>query len=400
MMNEFKGAIGRLCGVNTCCEEERDSGDKEGLRSRRADGSNYKVIFTSCASEANCTVIAAAVDSFTDTLGGTALPHVVASAVEHKSIIEQLHSLESRGRIEVTFVGVAPSGHVLPKDVLAAIRPNTCLVVVMHANNETGAVNDIAEIGRIAHSKNVPMHTDTVQSFGKYPIKPVSMNVDSFCISFHKFQGPPGVGALVIKQQFLDGWRLPPLIFGSQNEGLRGGTENLPGIGASYEALKLAMEDRLAKNAVAGKIRVFIMDEIAKAVPTVSYSEYLNKSVSGGVATKNSLEVVWLSGGPKDAPKYLPGTILLSVVKRTGEPACNIAMKNHLETRGIIISVGSACNTASPKASHVLYALGADALIRKGALRVSIGDVNTIEDGRKFVHEFLTMLKDTCSKKK
>lgn len=386
MMDEMREYIGKLCGFNTCCREDRDS--KSPQVSKRQDPSLYKVIFTSGASESNCALVSGVIHAYAETTGGK--PHVVTSSIEHKSILDMLANYSNREIIDVTYVKCQHSGHILPEDVNKAIRGNTCIVCVMHANNETGAINDVRKIGAISHSRGVPFHCDTVQTFGKDPINPVKDNVDSFSISFHKFQGPPGVGALVIKQQLLIGYKLSPMIFGSQNEGLRGGTENLPGIGASLAALKLTMENRLSKNTTAQSLKLYIMKEIGNRMPSRQYVDYVSGPSSGF-----PIEVVFLSGLESS---YLNNTILLAVVKKTGAPVCNGKIKSKLEEKNIIISVGSACNTASAKASHVLFAMGADDYIRKGALRVSLGDHTTLDDAKKFVREFLLIIKDELSK--
>lgn len=387
MMTEFREYIGMLCGVTPCCPENRDVDKKTlaGLTKRRQNPSEYKIIFTSGASEANCTILQGIVDAYTEAI--SQIPHIVMSAVEHKSLIAQANSYEERGKATVTYVQPTPSGHIRPEDVAKAIQPNTCIVCVMHANNETGAINDIRRIGAIAHKANVPYHCDTVQSFNKFPINPVRDNVDSFCVSFHKLHGPPGIGVLVIKQQLLAGYKISPVIFGSQNEELRGGTENLPGIGAAFIATKISMENRAQKNTQMAKIKKYIMTEIASRVPTRQYTQYIKDTPAG---KKPEVEVIFLSGSTEF---YLPNTILLSVVKRSKPPICNGQMKKDLEEKGIVVSVGSACNTANSKASHVLYAMGADEFIRKGALRISISDDTTLDEAKKFVKEFLLVVK-------
>lgn len=390
LMYQFRVYVGKLCSINTCCEEPRDSKSHAELKQRLDDPSNYKVIFTSGASESNCTILRSVVDAYREHTDAT--PHVVLSAIEHKSLIEQAQSFEKRGLITATYVQPNASGHIPPEEVARAIQPNTCLVCVMHANNETGAINNIRKIGEIAHKNNVPYHCDTVQTFGKFPISPITDNVDSFCISFHKMGGVPGIGALVVKQKFLQGYKLSPLIFGTQNEGLRGGTENMPGIGAAHTALKIAMENRSSKNMKMAALKKYIMTELGKRIPTKLYPEYLADQQKRG--PKNEVEIVFLSGQGKD---YLPNTILLSVVKRSEPKICNGKMKTALEKLGIIVSVGSACNTASPKASHVLYSMGADEYIRKGTLRISLGDTNTEEEAQIFVREFLNVIKQQLS---
>ena len=371
LMEEFRQYVGRLCGFNPCCMESRD-GDTQ----RNSDPNAFKIIFTSGASEANCTVLAGVVAAYTSVRGIT--PHIIMSAIEHKSLHTMAEEYERDGRAEVTFVQPTRSGHIRPEDVAAAFRDNTCLVCVMQANNETGAINDIAQIGRMAHEHGVPFHCDTVQSFGKMPEypNPIMDNLDSFCISFHKLGGPPGIGALIIRQQLLLGYKLQPLIYGTQNEGVRGGTENLPGIGAAYTAIKQV-------HLVDATLKPLIMRELSKHYPTCRYTQY-------DTSHNYPVEIVFMSGASE---YYLSGTLLLSVVKRYEPYMCNTKLKEYLESKGIIVSVGSACNTASAKASHVLYAMGADKYIRKGAIRVSIGADNTVEEIKKFIVEFLAGIK-------
>lgn len=414
MMDNFRDYIGRLCEVDTCCPEDRDVTEQSNNIAGKCDPGRYKVIFTSGASEANSTMVSGTVSAYAHAKG--VIPHLVISAIEHKGLISTAKALEERGMATITFVQPIVSGHILARDVAAAIRQNTCLVCVMHANNETGAINNVAAIGKVAHDHGVPYHCDTVQTFGKFPTRPLSDHIDSFCVSFHKFRGPPGTGVLVVKQKFLLGWRIPPLIFGSQNEGYRGGTENLPGIGASYEALRYNFKDRTEKNRLMSARKTLLLCELAKLFPMRSYIDYyadsmqddsrsLHKNETGTVKQRPLSIVVfsvpsfptsgnvakYLSDDEFIAERdnaYLCNTILLSVVKTRGEFICNAKLKTFLEKLGIVVSVGSACNTASPKASHVLYALGADKYIRKGTLRISLGDDNTDEEIRTFVNAF------------
>lgn len=369
MMRNFKQYLADLCGFTLAYGEIPAEG-----RINTKD-SEYRVIFTSGASESNSYIITAVINSYAELTGR--VPHLIVSAIEHKSILAAVEDFEKRGRIELTLVRPTPSGHISPRDIAAAIQPNTCLVCVMHANNETGAINNIAAIGAVAHRHNVPFHCDTVQAFGKFPINPITHNVDSFCISFHKLYGPPGVGALIVKQKFLDGYKLRPLIYGNQNDGLRGGTENLPGIGAAFAAIKYNMQKRAEKNAKIAALKLSLMEAIGQRFPTRQYAQYTR--------TGPPLEIVFLSGSGGD---YLPNTLLLSVVKRFGAPICNVKLRTFLQEKGIIVSVGSACNTSNKKASHVLYAMGADEFIRRGALRISLGDCSTAAEVKKFVHEF------------
>ncbi len=373
MMTEFRQYLASLCSIIS------DEGPEH---TAPQSDSAYKIIFTSGASEANCTIIHCITTSFARITG--TLPHVIVSAVEHKSIIEMVQTYAAHNLLTATYIKPETSGHISPAAIQDAIGPNTCLVCVMHANNETGAVNNIRAIGAIAHKYNIPFHCDVVQTFGKCPLKPITENVDSFCISFHKMCGPPGVGALIVKQKLLVGYKLSPYIFGSQNDGWRGGTENLPGLGAAFAAVRGTMVKREQKNENMAKIKHFIIGEIARRMPARTYMEYLGAREP----PQPEVEIVFLSG----TKGYLPNTILLSVVKRSRPPMCNSDLRADLEAKGIIVSIGSACNTASPKASHVLYAMGADELIRRGAIRVTLGDDTTLEKATYFVKEFLLII--------
>lgn len=379
MLEDLKILTGKLAGVKTCCKEPRDGGNKN----KQLDPALYKVILCSGASEANSMAIAGIIYAYRK--AKKCLPHVIASAIEHKSILLLLSRYESDGEISLTLVKPTPTGHIKPSDIQKELLPNTCLICVMHANNETGAINDISNIAKIAHDANIAFHSDTVQSFGKVAFD--ASNIDSFAISYHKLGGPPGVGALCIKQALLIGYKLPPLIYGTQNEHLRGGTENLPGFGAALEALKITFSKHEAKILKMQQMKEFIMGELRKRIPCKLYKEYIQLNDFSGL--------VFMSN---DSQYYLPNTILVSLVKQTGKDVCNVEIKNQLEAQGIIVSVGSACNTQSDKASHVLDAMDADKYIRKGTIRISLSPDNTLDECKTFIKEYLMILKKQLGK--
>ena len=367
MMEWLRQYIGKICKFNPCCKEQRDINTNEQPQNDRAGG-EYTVIFTSGASEANCTILSGIINAYMELHG--AVPHIIMSAIEHKSLLTMAESYESRGLANVSWIAPTRSGHIRPEDVAAAITDTTCGIFVMHANNETGAINDIHAIGEIAARTRVHFHCDTVQSFGKHPVRVDQDHIDSFCISFHKLGGPPGCGALIVRSCIVD--QFVPLISGTQNSGYRGGTENVPGLGASLHAISVCMRDREAKNARVFALKQYMMSQFA----AVYYTDY----------TPRSTATVCFLGKPTQY--YLGNTLLLAVIKREEPYVCNTKIKEFLEARGIVVSVGSACNTASAKASHVLYAMGADQYIRKGAIRISLGDLTTRDDIDKFVAAF------------
>lgn len=347
---------------------------------------HYRIIFTSCASESNSLIIRSVVDSFH--ANAKSIPHIVSSQIEHKSIINLLEQLEKEGRATVTLVPPNALGYVSVIDVEKAITPDTALCSIMAANNETGVINNYAKIAKLCHAKNVPFHTDAVQIYGKYPIKPVKDNIDAFSVSFHKLHGPIGVGMLVIKEEFIRGYKLCGQIGGTQNGNFRGGTMNISGLAGAYEAMKITMANRIKKNEHMRNVKRHIIQEISARMPSSMYREYLKDKVSH--TSKPAIEVVFISNAEQ---QFLPNTLLISIVKRTKPDMCNMELKKHMCDRGIIISIGSACNTDSDKASHVLKAMGVDQLIRKGTLRISLGDESSKEESDIFVKELLMYLK-------
>ncbi len=346
---------------------------------------HYRVVFTSCASESNATIIRTVASAYR--AATQRRPHIIVSSIEHKSILNTVNSMVDEGACEIACVKPTISGHILPAMVAREITPNTCLVCIMHANNETGAINDIAEIGRICHSMSVVFYSDTVQTFGKMKPNPIKNNLDAFCATFHKYHGPTGIGALIIKEQFLRGFQIKALIGGTQNNGLRGGTDNISSAAAAAAGLRFTWTARSAKNARIAAVKEFIMVELSRRMPACSYSSYIAKCGEKS-AQLPAVELVFLSGNEF----YLVNTILLSVVKRTLPLICNVKLKKSLETAGVIVSIGSACNTKSAAASHVLTELKCDDYIKKGTLRVSLCDDITIEAAKKFILAFLQII--------
>jgi cysteine desulfurase len=372
-INEFKLFIAKICNFKLD-EGEVPSTDKKA----------YRVIFTSCATESNNTIIKSVVDAYN---ARNLVPHVILSAIEHKSSILCAQHLEEIGSIQLSMVPPDKYGFIHAKDIAPLIRENTCLISIMHANNELGTINEIAEIGKLAHDNGIPFHTDVAQTFGKFPVRPLENNVDAFSISFHKIYGPPSVGALVIKSEFMTGYKLCACIAGSQNFGFRGGTENTPGIAASHLALDTTLSSRTDKNGHLTQLKKYFIEELNSRMPCRTYKEYLTYPPT------NALEIVILSPASK---LYLANTVFLSVVKHTttGKQVCNGTMKKQLEEEKFIVSVGSACNTDSKLASHVLSAIGADDKIKRGALRISFSDSTKIESVTAFIKTFANIVNE------
>lgn len=299
-----------------------------------------EITFTSGGSEADNQAILTAAR-----LGEKAgKKHIVSTAFEHHAVLHTLDALEQQG-FEITLLDVHKNGLVTPQQVAEAIRPETCLVSVMYANNEIGTIQPIAEIGQICREKGVLFHTDAVQAVGHVPINVQTQNIDMLSLSAHKFHGPKGVGALYVRK----GIRLTSLIYGgAQERGKRAGTENVPAIAASAVALKEA---------------VTAMEENAAHVTALR-----DALIQGLSRIPHSL----LNGDPESR---LPGNVNFCFEGIEGESLLLL-----LDDRGISASSGSACTSGSLDPSHVLLALGRPHEIAHGSLRLTLTHENTMDE--------------------
>ena len=264
--------------------------------------------------------------------------HLIISPVEHACIMESSEWLERQG-FEVTRLKVDKFGLVDPNEVAQAIRPDTILVSVMHANNEVGTIEPIAEIGKICRAKNVYFHTDAAQSFGKVPIDVQKMNIDLLTASSQKIYGPKGAACLYIRT----GVKIEPILHGGgQESGLRSSTVNVPAIFGFAQAGLLAKKEMAKESARLIALREKLTDGILK-------------NIAGS----------HLNGHPT---KRLPGNVNISFDFVEGE-----SMIIQLDLNGIAGSTGSACSSAKLAPSHVLMAIGLQSQQAHGSLRLSLG---------------------------
>jgi cysteine desulfurase len=276
---------------------------------------------------------------------GNAGKHIVTSAVEHPAVINTCRFLERQG-YRVTYAPVNRQGIVEPDSVRRAIGKDTILVSIMHANNETGCIMPIAEIGRIARDAGVLMHTDAVQATGKIPIDWKELPVDLLTFSGHKVNGLKGAGGLVARK----GIELEAVLHGGHQErGRRGGTENVVGIVAMGKAFSLLRKGMAEEAREIRRLR----DRFEKAL-------------------FDRIPDLVLNGHPTER---LPNTVNISFRYVEGE-----ALLLNLDMLGIACSSGSACTSGSLEASPILMAMGADPVDAQGALRFSLGRGNTDEE--------------------
>lgn len=356
-----------------------EDGKKYILKHCGTNSNKYTVIFTSGGSESNSFIIRSATASY-HKLKNTK-PHIIISSIEHNSIIDCCDQLVNNNCIELTKIKPNMYGLIEPEIIQYAIQDNTCLISIMFSNNEIGSINNIKQIGEIAHMHNIPLHTDAVQSFGKYKINLPKNNIDAISVSFHKFYSPKGIGIIIINNDFINGYNLESIINGTQQNGLRGGTENVACIAGAIAGMECNFDNRINKNKKLLNFRNYILDNLNKHIEVVYYDIYKNNLVK-----YNKLDYFIILFGPhrNNKKEYVENTILISIVSNK-ESICNINIKNDLEKNGVIVSIGSACATNSKHASHVLTEMGVSSVLKRGTIRISLGDNNTLNEVKKFV---------------
>jgi cysteine desulfurase len=298
-----------------------------------------EIYFVGSGTEANNLAIKGIVDSHPK-----GSRHIVTSSVEHPSVLQASRNLETQGH-EVTYLPVDSNGTLSPDDVLKSIRPDTIMVSVMAANNEIGTVYPLAEIGEVCRERNVPFVVDAIQGFGKIPLTPKDMGISILTMSGHKIGAPKGVGALFVDESI----SLAPQIHGgSQESGLRPGTENVLGIHAMGLAAQLTVGEMQLQTSHLLGLRAYFLEKLGQIVP--------DAVINGTMAHRlpNNLSIGF--------PGLDSGSVLLS-----------------LNQIGIFVSAGSACSAGNDKYSHVLEAIGVD-VSKYGTVRFSFGMTTTLED--------------------
>ncbi len=282
--------------------------------------------------------------------------HIITSSVEHHAVLHACAWLEQQG-FTVTYLPVDAAGRVTPESVVQALRPDTILVSIMTANNEVGTLEPIAAIGTLLRERGILFHTDAVQAAGHVPLDMRSLPVDALSLSGHKFYGPKGIGALYLRR----GTAIAPLLHGgSQERGLRAGTENTAaivglGVAAEQAALQLSAE--------AARLRE-LRDMLADGI--------------------RQLPGAWING----SDERLPGHLSFGL-----EGIASDVLLIRLDLAGFAVSAGSACSAGSLEPSHVLAAMGQSAVQAGAAVRVTLGRENTAAE----VQRFLTVLRQSVT---
>jgi cysteine desulfurase len=343
----FSDRFGNPSSLHSCGAEA-----KEALESARAriaslvgaDQEGVDVVFTSGGTESNNLALKGI--AYANRSKGK---HIIVSSIEHDCIINSSKWLESQG-FEVTYLPVSGEGLVSPEVLESAIRRDTVLVSIMHANNEIGTLEPLAEFGKICREKGVYFHTDACQSFGKVPASMKNEMLSAMTINSHKIYGPKGVGALVLRS----GTKIEPWQHGGGHEsGLRSSTENVPGIVGFAKAAQLCHAEMAGEQARETALRERIFDRLNGSIP-VSY-------VNG------------------HRTKRLPNNVNVGFHGLEGEA---VRLLLELDRAGICVSTGSACSSNQPAStpSHVLTAIGLNPVEARGSLRITLGRYNTAQE--------------------
>ena len=308
-----------------------------------------EIFFTSCGTESDNWVINGAVQQH--------LP-IVTSSIEHHAILRPCESAKRCG-CSVSLVPVTKEGIVLSSSVKEVVHSSCCLLSVMYANNEIGTIQPIKELATIAHENGWLMHTDAVQAIGHTRINVRELGVDMLSASAHKFNGPKGIGFLYIKE----GVNWPALIKGgTQENGLRAGTENV----ASIVGMATALEEN-----------------VISICENESYLAHLEEILISNLSRSG---IAFYRNG---AENHIKGNVSLSFPNRSGE-----SIMHRLDLKGICVSTGSACDSKETQISHVLKAIGLEEMLAKGTIRISLSKYNTEHDMMKIVQVLVGILKE------
>lgn len=321
---------------------------------RTLGAKDKEIYFTSGGTEANNAIIRGVAN-----LHKKRKNHIISTVIEHPSVLNTLKDLEEDG-FEVTYLPVDTTGKIDIEEFKQAIKPSTCLVSIMHVNNEVGSIQPIQEIGKYLKSLNdkVYLHIDAVQSYSKINFKPSRYNIDFMSVSGHKFHGPKGIGFMYIKENN----RLKPILTGGGQEiGIRSGTENTPGIYGLGEAVSIINKDLNSTIDKISSLKNLLKDEIERNIDDIKIN-----SPEDGVC--HILNVSF---------RGVKGEVLL----------------HYLEQKGIYVSTGSACSSKK-KGSHVLNEMKLTPVEIEGAIRFSLSDLNTEEDIKSVIPVLVESVND------
>jgi cysteine desulfurase len=346
MLPYFTERYGNPSSIYQLGQEARAAIDQARAACARVLGCEpSEIIFTSGATESdNLALRGVAWGARLALRNNGALPHIVTTAIEHHAVLHTANSLQREG-FSATYVAPDSRGIVDPEAIAAAVRPETCLISVMYANNESGAIQPIQEIAEVARDRGIPLHTDAVQAAGTLSVNVDALGVDLLSLSAHKFYGPKGVGLLYVRRGTTIDFQQKG---GGQEQGRRGGTENVPGIVGLGMALERADAWRDAYADHCARLRDRLADGLFAAISEA------------------------MLNGPSDLRLRLPNNLNVTIPGIQGE-----TLLLSLDVLGVAASAGSACTTGNTEPSHVLRAMGLSDDGCRSALRFTVGRSNT-----------------------
>ncbi|MFC1934011.1 cysteine desulfurase NifS [Chloroflexota bacterium] len=341
MLPYFSEAFGNPSSIYSYGQEAKAAVEEARVKLANLIGAQDEdIVFTSGGTEADNFAVKGV--AFANEPKGN---HIITTSIEHHAVLETCEFLEKRD-FEITYLPVDADGLVDPEDVREAITDKTILISVIHANNEVGTIQPIAEVGKIAREAGIYLHTDAVQTVGHIPVDVNELGVDLLSLSAHKLYGPKGVGALYVRR----GTRLTSFIHGGEQErGRRASTENVPGIVGLSKAVELAQQEI---NQEAQRL-TYLRDQLIKELP-------------------ERIDHIRLNGHPL---RRLPNNVNVSIDFVEGE-----SMVLNLDLEGICASTGSACSSSSLEPSHVLLSMGLPPEQAHCSLRLTLGKWTSEED--------------------
>jgi cysteine desulfurase len=352
MLPYLQGQFGNPSSIYSLGQQSRSAIDTARATVARILGFDpEEIIFTSGATESDNLALSGV--AWAARLKGTAVPHILTTAIEHSAVLEQCDWLRSVG-FEISIVGCDEHGIVDPESMRAALTDSTVLVSVMYANNEVGSIQQIGAMSRIAHEAGIPLHVDATQAGGLLPLHSSELGADLVSLSAHKFYGPKGTGVLAVRREVPMSWQQHG---GGQEGGRRGGTENVAGIVGTAFALDRAEAVR---------------DQYA------AHCRTMRDRLWQGI--EEAIDDVWLNGPPLDGAR-LPNNLNVGFKGVQGE-----TMLLNLDLLDIAASAGSACTVGKNEPSHVLLAMGRSVEEARSSVRFSVGrgtsgrDIDTVID--------------------
>jgi len=351
MLPYFSVAFGNASSAHTFGQDARKALDNARHTVAACIGADTtEIYFTSGGTEADNLAIKGVASAY-EKRGN----HIITTRTEHRAVLNCVQQLETRG-FSTTYLPVDADGLVCPDALRKAIRPETTLVSVMLANNETGTIGPVAELAGIAKEQGILFHTDAVQAVGKIPVDVNELNVDLLAISAHKLYGPKGVGALYVRK----GTRIAPLLHGGHQErNRRAGTENVAGIVGLAKAIELACREMRTESPRLASLR----DRLERGI-------------------RERIDFVRTNGSPVSR---LPNLLNMSFEFVEGE-----SLVLGLDMKGVAAATGSACTSGALEPSHVLRAMDVPPAVAHGSLRFSLGRTTTEED----IEHLLAVLPD------